>query len=1638
VSAPWDFFPVPKHPPPPRRDNRVRVYDPENTDPNHAWYWVKLHTSPDGRFAMQLYRSYGSYGASMDHVLVKSGDLSAYGGSAIPSFPYSQGRIWKFRHETNIYSAASYHTLIDQYSETRTVYSQSDQVYTVHNVPAEAINTNAKLVGQGNPCDAMYIRFVKLTDASNTIYGTAQELGLVKRSRTEYGYNDTYGTQIWVKEHGDVGVTTDDRTTHSTYANNTTKWIIGKVGRTNIYKTLTDDTEGQNPNWMASTIYFYDGQTTYGVIPDTGRGLVSKVTQRGIEGGSENGQSSSTNATYDTYGNPFQSYDPNNNVTTTWHDDYYHSFPTSVQHPNGRSDSTVWDYTLDMPSQTTDVGGVETQHRYDVFGRPARNWISSPTGFGSDTNPNARYTFPDINQASVTPPFRIKYEQRVSNEPGQREYAWQVRWFDGRGRTLQDVSPKDATHTIMMDTAYNINGQVLTKSLPYQITNTTPDTYIQPDTSKPKLTNEYDGVGRPYRTWNPDNTSVINNYDWLGWTGTYDESGHWKWQHTDMLGRLDQVMERDETGYQPAQVFTNYGYDALNNLINVFRDTGGTNQTISTIEYDGLGRKKAMVDPDMGRWEYEYDAAGNLTKQKDAIFLSQPTSTATAVTSHQVFFCYDNMNRIKSKFYGSSHFANCLNNGNNGTPDVKYYYDNDLGGPGNPDADTYHSWGKLRRASVIGYGTETAKSNDHSYEYDARGLLSKEIVTTGYTTRPYEIGYTYDIGGRARTVTYPDPDQTHEQVDLTYNEQAIGLPKTLYTNKSSIWPVVETSYNERGQITLLRQGPTSPTNDNLFTYFWYDDTTTKRGWLTETKVTSNGGNTIHLDLNIAYYANGNISQIANQGITSPVAWTNPEFTVNYWYDGLDRLRRAQSSMTGNYSMFPEEFYNFDSLGRMTERTLNSGTPARIFDYDTNSSAPKDGPDSYGNSTVGYTTYGYDANGNQITRTQSGSTQTRTFDPEGRITTIVEGNTTTTMIYDGNGQRIIKDVNVVTPTPTNTPTATPTNTPLPSGCQAVSWTSGVNVSTSGNSIQKTNSNNWDGGAVSSSGQSITSGNGYVQAKVDSTQYNVMFGLSNGNSNQGYSDIDFAAHLQGGGALMVYEGGTYKGTFGTYAVNDIIKVAVESGQVKYYKNGSLFYTSAGDVSYPLLMDSSIYEIGAWIKDALICSTGSGSGPGAGTGQDKTASTTATAIAGTSQGKSAGPAALNTVSSRTLYIGNLYEEDISNTSDPTPPYTSYYSFGGKLVGMRLANQSNPATDGQLRVVGDHLGSATLVIDTYSGTGGPRVIHRQFYKPYGEVALSSGSSRTSVGYTGQRLDTDSGLMFYNARFYDPVLSYFVSADTIAADKNDPKTRNRYSYVLNNPVKYNDPSGNCADPADDPGACQRAKDDLRTYGIIVIEDCWPGDCMPFDLTDLQWILEAIRDFLNATEGQYTTADDFKKLIGLTSDDKYGLRLTNRNLNGGGGEGGSMHMILDVSWLKAQGGKALFKYAFVHELAHVWDGRRNNKLSNDMHDEAFDSDGGLGCGNGGSVLGLMCDDFYDMGQPAPGKGYPRSRRGWDDRGEDWAEAVAGYVYPGRNFFLGRLGNNRSRYDGSFRNNYVRSQFGLPNCTAGVSCTRHRQ
>ncbi len=64
-----------------------------------------------------------------------------------------------------------------------------------------------------------------------------------------------------------------------------------------------------------------------------------------------------------------------------------------------------------------------------------------------------------------------------------------------------------------------------------------------------------------------------------------------------------------------------------------------------------------------------------------------------------------------------------------------------------------------------------------------------------------------------------------------------------------------------------------------------------------------------------------------------------------------------------------------------------------------------------------------------------------------------------------------------------------------------------------------------------------------------------------------------------------------------------------------------------------------------------------------------------------------------------------------------------------------------------------------------------------------------TGYTYTGQ-LDSGLGLMYYGARFYDGALGRFTQPDTIVPEPGNPQALNRYSYVLNNPLRYTDPTG--------------------------------------------------------------------------------------------------------------------------------------------------------------------------------------------------------------------------------------------------------
>jgi RHS repeat-associated protein len=129
-------------------------------------------------------------------------------------------------------------------------------------------------------------------------------------------------------------------------------------------------------------------------------------------------------------------------------------------------------------------------------------------------------------------------------------------------------------------------------------------------------------------------------------------------------------------------------------------------------------------------------------------------------------------------------------------------------------------------------------------------------------------------------------------------------------------------------------------------------------------------------------------------------------------------------------------------------------------------------------------------------------------------------------------------------------------------------------------------------------------------------------------------------------------------------------------------------------------------------------------------------------------------------------------------------YYSIAGMMVATQDAS-------GLQYLLTDHLGS-TVAVTNSSGT----LTSQQRYLPFGGTRAIPNSPilATDFGYTGQRmLDSGmGGIMDYKARFYSPYLNRFIQPDSIIPDQTNPQSWNRFSYVQNNPIRFNDPSGHC------------------------------------------------------------------------------------------------------------------------------------------------------------------------------------------------------------------------------------------------------
>ena len=164
------------------------------------------------------------------------------------------------------------------------------------------------------------------------------------------------------------------------------------------------------------------------------------------------------------------------------------------------------------------------------------------------------------------------------------------------------------------------------------------------------------------------------------------------------------------------------------------------------------------------------------------------------------------------------------------------------------------------------------------------------------------------------------------------------------------------------------------------------------------------------------------------------------------------------------------------------------------------------------------------------------------------------------------------------------------------------------------------------------------------------------------------------------------------------------------------------------------------------------------------------------------------------RTNYIGKVYKQ----IKDATSTKHRYFIYADKqLITIHskttTSNNAVAKLDETRYLHRDNLGSIDTITD-----GRGNVVERMSYDAFGKRRTANWRSGNDIiapaltnrGYTGHEHIDEMGLIHMNGRVYDPSIGRFLSADPNIFHPYNTQDYNRYSYTVNNPLKYVDPSG--------------------------------------------------------------------------------------------------------------------------------------------------------------------------------------------------------------------------------------------------------
>ena len=836
--------------------------------------------------------------------------------------------------------------------------------------------TETTYLGDQIGTDATAPWFTPPTLVTTSLYDNAGVLA--KQTQTEAVSYDAYGNLTLSYNRGDStgnnAITSDDITTAVMYAPpDTTNWLIG-------FPTVQSTYAGLGPSGvkLSETKSYYDGTGTGActAAPTGSNTTVTKGKLTKVERWLSGGTNPISGMEYDpTTGVLLCTRDPLGNKTTKTYDPTK-TFVLSTTNQLGHVTTTVYSgvngVAIDPATgfygkvkSVTDPNGKVVSHEYDALGRKIKT--TAPDGLVTTV------TYPTLAEFGQIGTQKITTTTSGAFLPAALTSST---FFDGLGRTFKKESSGPNGAMLVNEMEYDVRGQVFRTSLPYfKATESLMNRW---------RTMTYDALGRVTQVTHSDTlsgTALTSKSCYAPFvTVTLDPSGARKRSTTDAYGRVVKIEEYStttstcDTSVGTPYATTNYTYDLLGNLTKVV-DTLG-NRT--TMRYDTLSRKLALSDPDMSTngtvtcgdlttltpntaypwyaapcWNYQYDAAGNLTRQTDA------------KTQH-LWFRYDGLNRRSQKDYTTQKAA--------GSGDVRYVYDDTV--------TTFNRKGRLRQ--MIDAATNV------TFEYDTMGRITKSTRVLDGTT--YVTTSVYDGLGRLKEVTYPGA--TPKTVEYLYTGPALERVRDKSGSGMTIYAIYS-NYTSQGQAQTITYGNGVVTT-STFADPAHSACVPANSFKLCTLKTQKGTTPAYQDLTYTFTADGNMDLI-----TDPINGNQ-----DFGYDGLDRLTSAIYP-TATFT------YTYNQIGNMLTNTwLTAGTytyPVSGAGVVRPHAVQTAGPYSY--------SYDNNGNQTGITSTTGDFGSSTTFNVDNRLASAVStfGSTTvnTSFVYDGDGGRVKKIVGTTT-------------------------------------------------------------------------------------------------------------------------------------------------------------------------------------------------------------------------------------------------------------------------------------------------------------------------------------------------------------------------------------------------------------------------------------------------------------------------------------------------------------------------------------------------------------------------------------------------------------------------------------------------